>query len=81
MLHRGWNDSEVRGLLGRNLMRIMDRVDEVKLEMANELPSSAIWEQRKDLPSTHWGGGSEQPYYPYSVRDAIKAKYPIHDEL
>lgn len=81
MLYRGWSDDEVRGLIGGNLMRIMDKVDQVKAELADESPSSAIWDERDDLPSTHWGGGAEQPYYPYEVRREIKKRYPVHDEL
>ncbi|KAH7024404.1 membrane dipeptidase [Microdochium trichocladiopsis] len=76
MLARGWSDEEVLDLMGRNLMRVMDAVDAVKEELKYELPSTAIWEKRKDLPAT-WG----EEYYPYEVRDARKKLQIVHDEL
>ncbi|KXJ87925.1 membrane dipeptidase [Microdochium bolleyi] len=76
MLARGWSDDEVLDLMGRNLMRVMDAVDAVSEEMRHELPSSAIWEKRTDLPAT-WG----EEYYPYEVRDARKKLRIVHDEL
>lgn len=79
MLARGWTEEEVKGLLGENLMRIMDAVDIVKGQLVDELPSTAIWEKRNDLPSTHWGGDGDA-FYPYEVRDSIK-KMTKHDEL
>jgi membrane dipeptidase len=80
MLFRGWSVLEVKGLIGGNLMRIMDKVDQVKLELAHELPSSAVWDKRVDLPATHWGGGPDQPYFPLEVRDLI-SKRVYRDEL
>lgn len=80
MIARGWTDTEVKGLLGENLMRIMDMVDEVKDSLEDELPSTYIYEKRTDLPSTHWGGGPAQPLYPKEVKEAI-SKMVKHDEL
>ena len=48
--------------MGGNLMRVMDKVDEVSEGMKDRLPSSAIWEKRMDLPSVKWGGGGVQTY-------------------
>ncbi|KAJ1326160.1 membrane dipeptidase [Microdochium nivale] len=76
MLDRGWSDDEVMDLMGRNLMRVMDAVDKISEELKDELPSTAIWEKRKDLPAT-WG----EEYYPYEVRDARKKLQIVHDEL
>ncbi len=81
MLFRGWSDQEVKGLIGGNLMRIMDKVDQVKAELEHERPSTAVWSGRVDLPSTHWGGGTDQAYYPLEVRDIINNKKVYHDEL
>lgn len=52
MIHRGWSDSEIIGLMGGNLMRVMDDVDEVARRMGEEgaKPSPAIFEGRTDLP-------------------------------
>lgn len=80
MLARGWSDLDVRGLIGGNLLRIMDKVDQVKIDLAHELPSSAVWDKRVDLPASHWGGGPDQPYFPLEVRDLI-GKNVYHDEL
>lgn len=59
-------------------MRVMDQVDVVKEQMKNELPSTAIWEKRKDLPA-NWGGPG-QAYLPYEVREVVNNR-PKHDEL
>jgi membrane dipeptidase len=40
--------------MGENLMRVMDEVDAVKEELKDELPSSATYEKRTDLPA-EWG--------------------------
>lgn len=52
MVSRGWSDNEVIGLMGGNLMRVMDDVDKIAKEMGAEgcKPSSAILEDRIDLP-------------------------------
>ena len=52
MISRGWSDNEVIGLMGGNLMRVMDDVDEIAKEMEAQgcKPSSAILEDRIDLP-------------------------------
>jgi membrane dipeptidase len=64
--------------MGENLLRVMDEVDKVKEQMKDQLPSSAIWEKRTDLPA-NWGG-PEQAYLPYEVRDIVNARVK-HDEL
>lgn len=52
MIARGWSDSEIIGLLGGNLMRVMDDVDRVAKDMEEQglKPSPAILEDRVDLP-------------------------------
>jgi membrane dipeptidase len=64
--------------MGENLMRVMDQVDAVAAQLKDELPSTAIWEQRTDLPA-QWGGPG-QAYWPYEVRDHVAAMVK-HDEL
>ncbi|KAK4939920.1 hypothetical protein LTR10_019879 [Elasticomyces elasticus] len=82
LLSRGWTTEEMRGVLGGNLMRIMDKVDEVSEGLKERLPSSAIWEKRKDLPSTSWGGGgAQQVYWPPDVKEAVQKMQIRHDEL
>lgn len=78
LLSRGWNDTEIHNVMGENLMRVMDQIDKVKVEMQDQLPSSAIWEKRADLPA-NWGG-PEQAYLPLEVRDLVNSR-PKHDEL
>ena len=79
MIERGWTDDEVKDLMGRNVMRVMDEVDAVAESLKNELPSSAIWEKRQDLPAK-WGGEGNV-YYPYAVQEAQKKLFSAHDEL
>lgn len=79
MIARGWSDEEIKGLMAGNLMRVMDHVDEVAKQLQGIKPSSAIWEARKDLPATHWGGDNAA-YFPYEVNNAAK-KLIEHDEL
>ncbi|KAJ9626169.1 hypothetical protein H2204_010121 [Knufia peltigerae] len=81
LLSRGWTDDEVRGALGGNLMRIMDKVDEVSEKLKDRLPSSAIWEKRTDLPSLKWGGGGQHVYWPTDVKAKVEKMYLRHDEL
>jgi membrane dipeptidase len=52
MIHRGWSDAEVIGLMGGNLLRVMDDVDQCARDMDKEgcKPSPAILEDRTDLP-------------------------------
>lgn len=72
----------MRGILGGNLMRIMDKVDAVAEELKDRVPSSAIWEKRGDLPATTWGGGGEQQvYWPSDVKEAVDKMRVRHDEL
>jgi len=78
LLSRGWNDTEIRDVMGENLMRVMDKVDAAKDSMKDLLPSSAIWEKRTDLPA-NWGGPG-QAYLPYEVRDLVNKRVK-HDEL
>lgn len=81
LLSRGWTPEEMRGVLGGNLMRIMDQVDAVSERLKDRLPSSAIWEKRTDLPSTKWGGGGKHMYWPEDVRVKVEEMYLRHDEL
>ncbi|KAJ4342203.1 hypothetical protein N0V87_001187 [Didymella glomerata] len=79
MIERGWTDDEIKDLMGRNVMRVMDEVDVVAESLKGQLSSAAIWEKRKDLPAK-WGGEGDA-YYPYAVREAQKTLFPVHDEL
>lgn len=72
----------MQGVLGGNLMRIMDKADEVSERLKRErLPSSAIWEKRTDLPATKWGGGGIQVYWPEDVKETVEKMQIRHDEL
>ena len=81
LLSRGWTEEQMRGVLGGNLLRVMDQVDRVSERMRDRLPSSAIWEKRKDLPATRWGGGGVQTYWPEDVKVAVERMQVRHDEL
>jgi membrane dipeptidase len=71
----------MHGVMGGNLMRIMDKVDAVSESLKTRLPSSAVWEKRTDLPSTKWGGGGIQVYWPNDVKDTVEKMQIRHDEL
>jgi len=60
-------------------MRVMDEVDVVKELLRDELPSSAIYEKRTDLPAK-WAGTNSM-YWPYEVQEAVARLFPKHDEL
>lgn len=78
---RGWTDSDIEGLLGGNLMRILDGADKTKEEMSTMPASSAVLMTRPDLPCT-WGGPLGQ-YLPRDVKDYLRrtAHDHSHDEL
>jgi membrane dipeptidase len=76
-LSRGWTDAEVVGLMGGNLLRVMDEADRVKDEMMLVPPGRAVYEKRTDLPS-RWGG-KDDAYLPYEVRDVVRGR--LRDEL
>jgi hypothetical protein len=72
----------MQGVLGGNLMRIMDKVDAVSERLKREIaPSSAIWEKRADLPARSWGGGGVNVYWPEDVKAAVEQMPTRHDEL
>lgn len=73
---REWSDDEVKDLMGRNLMRVMDEVDTVSAQLNSQPVSAAIWEKRTDLPA-QWGGDSNM-FYPTEVQAKM---IPQHDEL
>ncbi|EXJ86189.1 hypothetical protein A1O1_06559 [Capronia coronata CBS 617.96] len=84
LLARGWAEDELRDVMGGNLMRVMDAVDALKEQLVDELPSSAVWEKRTDLPATSWGGNKDSgapSYFPLEVQSTIAELYPRHDEL
>ena len=78
LLSRGCNNTEMYGVMGENLMRVIDKVDKVKEQMTDQIPSTAIWEKRTDLPA-RWGW-PEQAYLPYDVREIVNVKLKL-DEL
>jgi membrane dipeptidase len=78
MLRRNWTNDEVKDLMGRNLLRVMDEVDAVSERLREELPSLEVHSARKDLPA-RWGGLGDT-YFPHEVR-AEQRKLFQHDEL
>jgi membrane dipeptidase len=65
MIARGWTDEEVIGLMGGNLLRVMDEVDEVQLALAGEEASAEVYEERTDIPAVT---GAWADYLPDAVR-------------
>ncbi|WVQ82973.1 hypothetical protein IAT38_005111 [Cryptococcus sp. DSM 104549] len=66
MISRGWTDDEIIGLIGGNIMRVMDEVDAVQASLSGEEPSVAIYERRTDLPSDY------PDYLPDAVVEYLK---------
>ncbi|KAK6907970.1 hypothetical protein I203_101971 [Kwoniella mangroviensis CBS 8507] len=48
MMARGWTDEEIIGLMGGNLMRVLDEVDRVQQRSKDQEPSGAVYDQRTD---------------------------------
>ncbi len=78
---RGWTEDEMRDVMGGNLMRVTDEVDALKERLKDELPSSAVWEKRTDLPATGRGMVGNISFFPIEVKKVIDNAYPRHDEL
>ncbi|GMK56927.1 hypothetical protein CspeluHIS016_0307670 [Cutaneotrichosporon spelunceum] len=70
MLRRGWSDSDVVGLLGDNILRILDGADRTAKEMATMPASAAVLESRVDLPC-QWGGPGNA-YLAKEVQEYLK---------
>lgn len=66
MIRRGWSDKEIIGLLGgqcvkslantgltatsENMLRILDKVDDVADKLQHERPATEIYKHRMDIP-------------------------------
>jgi membrane dipeptidase len=78
LLDRGWSDDEIKGVMGENLLRVMDAQDAVKESLKHEKPARDIYEKRQDLPAP-WGG-EDNKYLPTEVRKVVHARRQ-RDEL
>ncbi|WWC61447.1 uncharacterized protein I303_104031 [Kwoniella dejecticola CBS 10117] len=80
-IRRGWTDEEVLDLTGRNLLRVMEEVEQVAQELKIERQASpAIYDKRTDLPGTNWGG-PKGAYLPPAVKQIVDRRTRIVDEL
>lgn len=66
-------------MTGGNLLRVLKDVERVKESLKDRLPSSAVYEKRKDLPATRWGGPGGA-YLPPGVKSLV-AQRKLRDEL
>ncbi|KAK8845624.1 hypothetical protein IAR55_006340 [Kwoniella newhampshirensis] len=80
LLYRGWAESEIQGVMGGNLLRVMEEVEKVKLELRDTPPSPAIYEKRRDLPAHEWGGPNMAYLAPDVVKIVVEQKR-LRDEL
>ena len=80
-VRRGWTDVEIEGLMGGNILRVMDEVQAIgtKLRAGGLAPSREIYEKRTDLPAFEWGGPNGA-YLPADVK-AVVDKKRVRDEL
>ncbi|WWD10467.1 hypothetical protein V865_008603 [Kwoniella europaea PYCC6329] len=81
-LRRGWTDEEILDLTGRNLLRVMEDVEQVGKKLRSERkPSTAIYDKRTDLPGTNWGG-PHGAYLPTDVKAIVDKRVArLADEL
>jgi membrane dipeptidase len=50
LLLRGWTSKDVQGLIGGNLMRVLDKVDAVSAKLQRTTaPATDVYSKRKDL--------------------------------
>lgn len=68
MIARGWTDEQIIGLIGGNLMRVIDEVDEVAEQLGNDSASAEVYEERTDLPAA---SGSWGEYLPDVVKEYL----------
>ncbi|KAI5478169.1 membrane dipeptidase [Pseudohyphozyma bogoriensis] len=70
LLGRGWTESEMVGLIGGNVLRVMDAVDDVRkdFEAKKNAPATGVYDKRKDAP-VQWGGPGGS-YLPDDVKVA-----------
>ncbi|KAL8283777.1 hypothetical protein RQP46_005209 [Phenoliferia psychrophenolica] len=50
LLNRGWTESQLEGLIGGNVLRVMEENERVRDEFASKTASAAIYELRTDMP-------------------------------
>lgn len=79
MLRRGWKDDDIKGLLGANILRVLDGADRTRAEMATMPASAAVLETRPDLPCS-WGGERNE-YLAKDVQEYLAKKGSRRDEL
>lgn len=80
-IRRGWTDSELEGLMGGNILRVMDEVQGIgeQLRAGDRRASRDIYENRTDLPAFEWGGPNGA-YLPADVKAVVDKRRP-RDEL
>jgi membrane dipeptidase len=49
LIRRGWTDEELEGLAGGNTLRVLEGLERVQKEMADEKPSMARYSKRNDI--------------------------------
>jgi membrane dipeptidase len=73
MLVRGWSDDDIIGLMGANILRVLDEVDEVAAQLIGEEASAEIYEERTDLPAlsvASWGPNLPDVVKEYVAKNA-----------
>lgn len=72
---------QLEGLIGGNLLRVMEASEVVKDELAAERASPAVYEKRRDMP-VEWAGPQGE-YLPQDVKRAAQALHRSnsHEEL
>ncbi|KAL8283204.1 hypothetical protein RQP46_005982 [Phenoliferia psychrophenolica] len=54
LIARGWTDSEIAGLTGGNILRIIEKVEAVAYKLRHEPPVTDIFDGRTDMQRREW---------------------------
>ncbi|KAM0756415.1 hypothetical protein T439DRAFT_321112 [Meredithblackwellia eburnea MCA 4105] len=54
LIKRGWTDSEIAGLTSGNILRIIEKTEQVAWKLRNEIPETEIFEGRTDMVRREW---------------------------
>ncbi|WWD09291.1 hypothetical protein V865_007414 [Kwoniella europaea PYCC6329] len=80
LLSRGWTEPEIAGIMGGNLLRVMEEVEVVKNDLSNAPPSPEVYYKRTDLPAHEWGGPN-MAYLAPDVQKIVVQQKRLRDEL
>ena len=54
LISRGWSDSEIVGLTGGNILRIIEKTEAVAYKLRHAPPETTIFSGRTDMERREW---------------------------